>query len=406
MNLIFLMLVFKEEAVGLQDVASHASNAWMTGMSRALLEQGVTLRTVGHEPARVWPLGRHLLPGDPEHLSTGIVQRLIKFLNVPLLRHFFLAVGYRKALCQELAECEESIVCTYNTLPWQVYAAKAAVRQGARWFSFVLDDEEVARHGWARYVRQTQSASGHVFVSQWAYEHAPVARKLLMEGGVDAWRGGGLTLARARQTRANPPPGRGTPRAGQSHSVMFAGLLCESAGVRELLAMIDSLAERQLEFWICGKGVCPELTQRAARDQRIKLLGFLSEAELDQRLRSAWVLVNPRSVTHEGSCMNFPSKLLRYLSYGKPVVTVWTPGIPDEYREVLHVVDSAACGSGPSAVGQAMAQQVEGVLQWNTVQRLAWKDKIEKFIVPGKLWSRQVNRVVEFMEKCVSALVH
>lgn len=388
------MLVFKEEAVGLQDVASHASNAWMTGLSRALLEQGVTLRTVGHEPARVWPLGRHLLPGDPEHLSTGIVQRLIKFLNVPLLRHFFLAVGYRKALCRELERFGGTTVCTYNPLPWQVYAAQAAVRQGARWISFVLDDEGVARHGWARYVRQTQKAAGHVFVSQWAYEHAPVMPKLLMEGGVESWRGGGETPAGAGQTQSAMP------------SVMFAGLLCESAGVGELLAMIDSLAERQLEFWICGKGVCPELTQRAARDQRIKLLGFLSEAELDQRLRSAWVLVNPRSVTHEGSCMNFPSKLLRYLSYGKPVVTVWTPGIPDEYREVLHVVDSVACGSGTSAVGQAMAQQVEGVLQWNTVQRLAWKDKIEKFIVPGKLWSRQVKRVEEFMEKCGSELVH
>lgn len=387
MNVFFLMLVFKEEAVGLQDVASHASNAWMTGMSRALLEQGVTLRTVGHEPARVWPLGRHLLPGDPEHLSTGVVQRLVKFLNLPLLRHFFLAIGYRKALCQELLECGDSIVCTYNPLPWQVYAAKAAVRKGAQWISFVLDDDEVARYGWSRYVQQTQTAVGHVFVSQWAYEQAPVARKLLMEGGVEAWRGG------AEEVLSDVP------------SVMFAGLLCESAGVGELLAMIDSLPERQIEFWICGKGVCSELTQRAACDQRIKLLGFLSEAQLDQRLRSAWVLVNPRSVTHEGSCMNFPSKLLRYLSYGKPVVTVWTPGIPSEYREVLRVVDAEVCGSDSASIGQAMARQVEGVVRWNAVQRLEWKDKTEKFVVPGKLWSSQVKRVGEWGEKCVSALV-
>ncbi|MEI6647008.1 MAG: glycosyltransferase [bacterium] len=178
---------------------------------------------------------------------------------------------------------------------------------------------------------------------------------------------------------------------------MFAGLLCESAGVSELLAMIDALPDQRMEFWICGKGVCSELTQRAACDQRIKLLGFLSETELDQRLQSAWVLINPRSVTHAGSCMNFPSKLLRYLSYGKPVVTVWTPGIPDEYREVLRVVDSDDCGSDPRAIGQAMAQQVESVLQWDAVQRLAWKDKIEKFVVPGKLWESQVKRMGEFI---------
>ncbi len=162
--------------------------------------------------------------------------------------------------------------------------------------------------------------------------------------------------------------------------------------------MIDSLPERRMEFWICGKGVCSDLTQRAVRDQRIKLLGFLSETELDQRLRTAWVLVNPRSVTHEGSRMNFPSKLLRYLSYGKPVVTVWTPGIPPEYREVLRVTELEACDSEPEAVGQEMARQVEGILKWDADQRQAWDDKIQQFIVPGKLWSRQVKRLVEFLK--------
>jgi len=380
MNLIFLMLVFEEEAVRVHDVASHASNAWLKGLCRAMLEQGVSLLTVGHEPARVWPLGRHLLPGDPEHLSTGMVQRLVRFLNVPLLRHFFLATGYRKALCQELGRDGKTTVCTYNPLPWQVSAAQAAVQRGARWISFVLDDDEVARYGWGRYLEQTKNAAGHVFVSQWAYAHAPVAHKLLMEGGVETWRG---TPARAGQS--------------QTPSVMFAGLLCESAGVQELLVMIDALPEQQVEFWICGKGACAELTQRATQDQRIKLLGFLSEAELDQRLQAAWVLVNPRSVTHEGCRMNFPSKLLRYLSYGKPVVTVWTPGILDEYREVMQVVDPKVCGSEPSAIGQAMARQVEGVLQWDAARRLAWQEKVHAFIVPRKLWESQVKRLVEFL---------
>jgi len=380
MNLIFLMLLFKEEAVRLQDVASHASNAWLMGLFRAFRAAGVNLRTVGHEPARVWPLGRHIFPGDPEHLSGEFAQRLVKFLNLPLLRHFFLALGYRKALCRELASSGAATVCTYNPLFWQVYAAQASVRKGARWISFVLDDDGVGQHGWARYLKQSQLATGHVFVSQWAYEHAPVVHKLLLEGGVEAWNGGG------------------TAQLSNAPSILFAGLLCESAGVRELLAMIDALEDKHIEFWICGKGACPELTQRAARDQRIKLLGFLSETELDQRLRSAWVLVNPRSVSHEGSCMNFPSKLLRYLSYGKPVVTVWTPGIPTEYREVLQVVDADACGADSRALGQKMAQQVQGVLQWDASQRQAWSEKIARFIVPGKLWSSQVKRLLEFLK--------
>jgi glycosyltransferase involved in cell wall biosynthesis len=384
MNLIFLSLVFKEDAVRLQDVASHAANAWMTGLCGALLSQGVSVRTVGHEPARVWPLGRHLFPGEPEHLSSIVSQRLVRFLNVPLVRQFFLSHGYRKALCSASSGCGETVVCTYNPLPWQVCAARTATDRGARWISFVLDDDIVGLHGWRRYVRQTERASGHVFVSQWAYENAPVRHRFLMEGGVDSWRGEGC------EALSTIP------------AVMFAGLLCEATGVRELLALIDSLPNGQMEFWICGRGADDELAERAKRDRRIKLLGFLSESELDRRLRSAWVLVNPRSVTHEGSLMNFPSKLLRYLSYGKPIVTVWTPGIPAEYREVLQVADPALCGSDPAKIGQAMARQIECVLKWGAVERLTWQEKLHKFVVPNKVWSGQVKRLMAFIDFVVS----
>ena len=384
MNLIFLYPVFKGEAIRLQDVASHAANAWMTGLSGALLAEGVGVRTVGHEPARVWPLGRHLLPGDPEHLQSGFPQRLVKYVNMPLVRHFFLCRGYRKAVCGELIEWKDAFVCTYNPLQWQVYAAGAAVRKGAQWISFVLDDEVVAIHGWARYVRQTQSAIGHVFVSQWAYEQAPVKRKFMMEGGVEAWRG------REKEALSAVP------------SVMYAGQLCTAAGAKELLALIDTLTSEKVEFWICGKGVSTELAQRAARDPRIKLLGFLSEVELDQRLQSAWVLINPRSAAHEASRMNFPSKLSRYLGYGKPIVTVWTPGIPAEYRDVLLVVEPELCGFSPARLGLEMGRRVGHVLQWNQPERRAWQEKIHQFVIPQKLWSSQVKRLLEFMGSCES----
>ena len=381
MDIIFLIPVFTDVAVRLHDVASHAANAWMKGLIRELMAHGMKVRTVGHEPARVWPLGRYLLPGDSEHLQSGFPQRLIKYVNLPLVRHFFLCIGYRSAVRKEIAKENDLIVCTYNLLPWQVSAAKEVARKGSHWFSFVLDDEVVARHGWNRYVNQTRLALCHIFVSQWAFDHAPVANKFLFEGGVDLWR-----ATEVEQLSLIP-------------SVMYSGLLCDEAGRKELLALIDSISTQQIEFWICGKGICPDLIRLAKRDRRIKLLGFLSENELDLRYRSAWVLVNPRSATHDASRMNFPSKLLKYLSYGKPIVTVWTPGIPTEYREVLHVVDPAVFGSSSTKLGQEMGVHVNAILAWDKVERLACRQKLKGFVVPQKLWETTVCRLLNFIEK-------
>jgi glycosyltransferase involved in cell wall biosynthesis len=380
MAIVFLIPVFKDVAVRMHDVASHAANAWMTDLIRALIAHGKKVRTIGHEPARVWPLGRHLLPGDPEHLQRGFAQRLVKYVNLPLVRHFFLCLGYRNAIQKEIAKESDSIVCTYNPLPWQIAGAKAAVQKGARWISVVLDDEVVARHGWSRYVNQTRLASGHVFVSQWAFDHAPVRNKILFEGGVDLWQ-------------ANE-----VEQVSQIPSVMYSGLLCDAAGQKELVALIDSFSNQDVEFWICGKGDCPDLVRRARRDRRIKMLGFVSDTELDRLYRSAWVLINPRSATHEASRMNFPSKLLRYLSYGKPIVTVWTPGIPTEYREVLKLVDPEVFGSSSSKLGQEMGAMVNAILSWNNAERMAWRQKLNEFVVPCKLWKTTVSHLSDFIE--------
>lgn len=379
-RIVFLSLVFHDTAILFHDVASHASNAWMRELCRALMAHGVGLETIGHEPARVWPLGKNYFPGDVEHLREGLRQRLVKYVNLPLVRHFFLCLGYRTAVCKEIANGIDSIVCTYNPLPWQVVAAKAAVQKGARWISFVLDDEVVARHGWSRYVNQTRLAIGHVFVSQWAFDHAPVANKFLFEGGVDLWR-----AHEVEQLSIIP-------------SVMYSGLLCDAAGQKELVALIESISDQHIEFWICGKGDCPNLVRRAEHDRRIKMLGFLSETELDRRYRSAWVLINPRSATHEASRMNFPSKLFRYLSYGKPIVTVWTPGIPTEYREVLNVVNPNVFGSSSAKLGQEMGAQVNTILTWNKAKRLAWRQRLYEFVVPCKLWETTVSRLLDFIE--------
>jgi glycosyltransferase involved in cell wall biosynthesis len=109
-------------------------------------------------------------------------------------------------------------------------------------------------------------------------------------------------------------------------------------------------------------------------------------------------LINPRSATHEASRMNFPSKLLRYLSYGKPIVTVWTPGIPTEYREVLKLVDPEVFGSSSSKLGQEMGAMVNAILSWNNAERMAWRQKLNEFVVPCKLWKTTVSHLSDFIE--------
>lgn len=386
MNVLFLSSVFTEKALQGHDVASHAASEWVKGFCGGLAQAGFHVETLGHIPARVWPLGNALHPYDPQQLDGGYKQSLVRYWNLWWIRRLSLGRAYQKlgerivyGESQEAMHLQtggeetrrkEWIVCSYNALAWQVAAGSHFSAKGCRWIMFVLDDDDVSTRGWTRYVRETCSAWGHVFVSQWAYDHAPVRRKLLLEGGFSEWKG-------------DADERSGTP------SVFYAGSLADYAGMAELRDMISAFDRPDVEFWICGKGRDSRLESLARHDGRVKLLGFLSAAELDFRLRRAWVVVNPRKMSHMGARMNFPSKLLRYLSYGKPVVSMWTEGVPREYEKVCAFVKTA----------KEMARDIRIVLDWDDRRRAQYRDEVYRFLVPHKTWSAQGARFAMFVQQ-------
>jgi len=55
-------------------------------------------------------------------------------------------------------------------------------------------------------------------------------------------------------------------------------------------------------------------------------------------MRSAWIYVNPRSLAEESVQNTFPSKILEYLRYGKPILSTKTSGIGSKYDNFYFII--------------------------------------------------------------------
>lgn len=135
---------------------------------------------------------------------------------------------------------------------------------------------------------------------------------------------------------------RTTERADSVVTVAYTGSFTKKYGIMELLAAIEKIKSDKIRFVICGSGEAHDIiAERAKTDSRIDFRGMVTHAESLEIQRAADILINPRANDGEYTKYSFPSKIMEYMSTGRPVMCFKLDGIPDEYDNYLTYFSSA-----------------------------------------------------------------
>lgn len=363
---------------------SPAAVEWQRGFIGGLITEGVQVHAISHRPAPLWPRGP-LLPGSQSVPSdVTCPTRLVGYVNAPIVRSSWLAKAYVRAIDDFWPAWQPNLVATFNLLPWHVIAAKAASeRHQIPWLSFLLDDVS-SDPTLGKYARLSRAAAGHVVVSAEAVNRlrqlnlsAPI---LHIDGGVDHFHDVDKSEAAA------------IPK-----SILYCGSHTDEAGMGLLVEAIPLVPQRDVSFVITGnRGSHDGLARLAGRDPRVRLMGLVSPEELDALCESATAFVNPRPPGHALSIASFPSKLLRYLSFGKPIASTWTPGLSADYRSLLVLAEDGS--------PKSLADAIQKVIWLDSASRDAVRLAARDFLVPGRLWATQARKFIEFVNEVLRPL--
>lgn len=115
--------------------------------------------------------------------------------------------------------------------------------------------------------------------------------------------------------------------------IVYTGSLNKQFGIMNLIDAVKGI-DKDVELILCGSGDALQEIQ-ALEDNRVKYLGVLDHEAVRKVQLNADVLVNPRTNEGEYTKYSFPSKIMEYLSTGRPVVCYKIDGIPDEYNQHL-----------------------------------------------------------------------
>lgn len=123
--------------------------------------------------------------------------------------------------------------------------------------------------------------------------------------------------------------------------IVYAGSISKRYGIINLVKGLLLTKRNDIVLEIYGRGDYEtELKNIARLDNRIIYKGYVSNTKIIQIIQTADLLINTRSSDELYVKYSFPSKMLEYMMSGTPLLTTMLPGIPDEYRDYIIILNN------------------------------------------------------------------
>ena len=159
------------------------------------------------------------------------------------------------------------------------------------------------------------------------------------------------------------------PRQERRFVCAYAGALGPAYGLPTLLAAFRLLDPTEYVLWLFGKGEGEEEARNAG--ENVELFGFVTSG-LDEKLRSADLLLAVRPSTGEDSALVFPSKIFYSMALGRPTASTRLESIPEAYFDTLYALDDRT--------PEAMARSIEAVAAIPEGDRNARGERTREFV--------------------------
>ena len=124
--------------------------------------------------------------------------------------------------------------------------------------------------------------------------------------------------------------------------LFFGGALMEKYGVYQLIEAFKILNPKDVELYICGHHIDKNMFKEATKgNPHIKYLGLLPASKVLEYESKSIACINPRPFTEDLDRFSIPSKVLEYMSMGRPVLSVKNTVLQEKFPDEVIWLDSA-----------------------------------------------------------------
>lgn len=358
-RIIWLQSIFSEEQVKNAPAVSPAANLWQYKFIESLTKLQTKIISVGHNFEPAFPKGQFFVKTIKKNLVSNIENKSFSYINLPYFRDLYLSRRYYNYL-KNFSFNKGDVILTYNDSFISSVALKIKNELNIPWISIIAD------------LTMPSKASGYIFLN-WQYykKNKNNKKKIYIDGG--AYMGSSSFLINNKNKKKK--------------IVLYAGTIGGHAGVSYLIKAFHKVKNNETELWLCGKGDYNDIKKLVDKDKRIKFLGFVAKKRLEKLCNEADIFVNPRK--SDGNDTNFPSKILFYLSFKKPIISTKS-GLSTKYNNVLFLLNDEKITT--------LTRKIELLLSLNLREKKILKNKILNFNKQNS-WETQAKKFIIWLNK-------
>ena len=174
--------------------------------------------------------------------------------------------------------------------------------------------------------------------------------------------------------------------------IFYAGSMRTEYGIPHLLRAFSLIDKPNYELWLAGGGSAENMVREyAAKDSRIKYLGFIPPKEVYLREKNSTVLISPRTTELEFVKYSFPSKSMEGLASGKPYIAHKLPCDPPEYNGPIIYAENES--------DEAFAKKIVEICELSDQQREEIGKKAREFVLTQKNPKTMCKKITELFKE-------
>jgi len=303
MKILWVGVLTSNEAVKKIELVSSAANHWQSQFITGINNNGASTICLSWLPSRYWPIGIFKPKFDEVDLPKNFKTYGVSYYNIPLIRELSLGWSLIKTIRKHKIDFD--LLITFNPFKRHLMLGKYAQKMLKKKWALIIADGDFAK-----------DPDFSIFLSQGSYLSHKLANKYLMQGGTGTFKDVNNKCIRDK-------------------IIVYTGSITNLTEITEFALLFDKIGAKDIKLHIYGKGNSSILNSIVKKNANIVLLGFVDQNILDKAMLDAWAFVNPRNSIEEIKQNTFPSKLLEYIAYGKPIISTPVLSLTSEFKDLL-----------------------------------------------------------------------